>query len=79
MNRREACRDRQTSRIRARNKKRETTMKMLISAAMIAMFAVAALTTTEASARGIPLTAHRCKIPHFTKSGIVFYTVGICR
>jgi hypothetical protein len=56
---------------------KEKTMKLMIAAVM-AMFAVAALATTEASAKGIPITAHRCKIPHYSH-GIVYFTNGICR
>jgi hypothetical protein len=54
-------------------------MKWMIGATMMAVFAGAALTTNGASARGIPITAHYCKVPHFTPSGLVYFTKGICR
>jgi hypothetical protein len=62
---------------RLETRTKEKPMKLMI-AAMMAVFAVAALPVAQASAKGIPITAHRCKIPHYTH-GIVWYTNGICR
>ena len=53
-------------------------MKLMIAATMV-MFAVAALTTTEASAR-VPVSAHHCMIHHKSPwGGPGYWTRGLCR